>query len=139
MLAGGHNAVVGETRTACRYRGDRDANDIGLTVTESDPSFAHWSRLWSIYHNKQLLTTFKELAWHVGLKVRPSAEYQRQASLMDCQEEVAVSAPCPSVQGCCGVSDRAWTGCRLASIIEWRRSNRTASWMWCGRCTGFEA
>jgi hypothetical protein len=54
---------------SCRYRGDWDNNDVGLTVTETDPSFAHWGRLWSIYHNKQLLTTFRELAWHMGLKV----------------------------------------------------------------------
>jgi hypothetical protein len=52
-----------------RYRGDKDSNDVGITVKESEPSFVHWNRLWNIYHNRQLHTTFRELAMHTGLKV----------------------------------------------------------------------
>ena len=41
-------------------------------MKDTEPAFTHWSRLWNIYHNKQLLTTLRELALHRGLKVRPS-------------------------------------------------------------------
>lgn len=58
------------TRIAFRYRGDREANDVGVTVSEKDEAFMHWSRLWDIYNNNQLLTTFKELMRRCGLKVQ---------------------------------------------------------------------
>jgi hypothetical protein len=53
-----------------RYRGDKESHDIGMTVGESDSSFQHWNRLWDIYHNRQLLATFKAIAQHSGLKVQ---------------------------------------------------------------------
>lgn len=62
-----HRAADSELRR--RYRGDKEANDVGQTVNDKDQAFAHWSRLWDIYHNSQLLTTFKELMRRCGLKV----------------------------------------------------------------------
>lgn len=57
-------------RAPCRYRGDKESHDIGVTVGEGEPSFAHWARLWDIYHNRQLYATFRAIAQHSGLKVR---------------------------------------------------------------------
>lgn len=54
----------------CRYRGEKEANDVGVTISEQQPSFTHWCRLWDIYHNKQLLTTFRALMHRCGLRVR---------------------------------------------------------------------
>lgn len=53
----------------CRYRGEKESNDVGVTVNETDDSFAHWARLWDLYHSKQLITTFKALMHRCGLKV----------------------------------------------------------------------
>lgn len=53
----------------CRYRGEKESNDVGVTVSESDDSFVHWARLWDLYHSKQLITTFKALMHRCGLKV----------------------------------------------------------------------
>jgi hypothetical protein len=61
------SAAVG---TWCRYRGDKQANDVGVTVGEQQSSFQHWCRLWDIYTNKQLNTTFKALMLQCGLRVR---------------------------------------------------------------------
>lgn len=58
-----------------RFRGERDSNDLGTTVKDTEQAFTHWSRLWNIYHNKQLLTTLRELALHHGLKVRRCIAY----------------------------------------------------------------
>jgi hypothetical protein len=52
----------------CRYRGEKESNDVGVTVSESDDSFVHWARLWDLYHSKQLITTFKALMQRCGLK-----------------------------------------------------------------------
>ena len=64
-----HIRIHSDTNQICRYRGKQESHDIGLTVTEKEDKFEHWARLWNIYHNQQLLTTFRELATHLGLKV----------------------------------------------------------------------
>lgn len=105
---------------------------MGETVSDRDAAFPHWSRLWDIYNNSQLLTTFKELMRRCGLKVRSTLRVAAgQCRIHERRPCVASrgAADCP-LAGC---SESSF--CRCSLLDGLRPLNRTASWMLCGRCT----
>lgn len=103
---------------------------MGETVNEKDEAFTHWSRLWDIYNNNQLLTTFKELMRRCGLKVWPILIDNHATGLLS-----ALTWHGPGGRGHSCMGPLHQSACRFSWWGGWRPSNRTASWTWCGRCT----